>query len=100
LRSPPFQFEILHGRRRRNRVERHIDHGTDPSRRGGLGTGGEPFPVGSARLVEVDVSADEAATAGFGAFITKQLTAWDALDKTRKDEFVSDVIPPNGPPDR
>jgi hypothetical protein len=44
----------------RPRVERHVDEGGDPAERGRLRRGGEPLPLGPARLVDEHVRVDEA----------------------------------------
>jgi len=44
---------------RRDAVERHVDHCRDPARRRGGCGGDEPFPLGAAGLVDVDVTVDQ-----------------------------------------
>jgi hypothetical protein len=51
---------VVGGRRRRNRVQRHVDDGGDASRDGGLRGREEPFPLRAARLVDVHVGVDDA----------------------------------------
>ncbi len=41
-------------------VERHVAHGRDPAGRRGSCAGDKAFPIGPARLVEVDVAVDHA----------------------------------------
>ena len=46
-------------RRHRRGVERHVDDGGDAARRGRARRGVEAFPLGAARLVDVDVRVDQ-----------------------------------------
>jgi hypothetical protein len=48
------------GRRRRDRVERHVHQGGDPAGRGRAGGGREPLPLGPTGLVAVHVRVDQA----------------------------------------
>jgi hypothetical protein len=53
------ELECSDGRRRRQRVERHVDDGGDPARRGRARGGGKSFPLRAPRLVHVHVRVDE-----------------------------------------
>ena len=59
-RRRPLRLERRRGRRRGHAVERHVDDRRDAAGRGRARRGIEPFPVGAARLVDVDVRVDDA----------------------------------------
>ena len=56
----PLGLERRDRRRRRNAVERHVDERRDAAGGGGERRRLESFPVGAARIVDVDVRVDEA----------------------------------------
>jgi hypothetical protein len=53
-------FQAGHGRRRRDRVERHVDDGGDAAGRRRPRGAGEALPLGAARLVDMHVAVDQA----------------------------------------
>ena len=54
------ELEVLHRGGGRDGVQRHVDDGGHAAGRGGPGGGGEAFPFGAARLVDVDVGVHQA----------------------------------------
>jgi hypothetical protein len=80
-------------------IERHVAHRRDSGRRGGRGTSDEAFPLGSARLVKVDMGVDnpgqDVQTSGV-EHVVRSLTVTrlqDGLDSAVLDEQVG---APNG----
>ena len=58
--APRFASSPSHGRRRRNAVERHVDERRHAAGGGRARRVLEAFPLGAARIVDVDVRVDEA----------------------------------------
>jgi hypothetical protein len=58
-RGLAFDFESVGVDGGRDAVERHVDDRGNPSGGGGPGRAGEPFPLGAAGFVDVDVGVDE-----------------------------------------
>ncbi len=59
-RSGALLLQAVDGGRRRNAIERHVHEGRDSPCRGSTRGVLESFPVGPARIVDVDVCVDEA----------------------------------------
>ena len=60
VRRLPFHVQRVDGRRRRDRVEGHVDDRGDAAGDGGPRRGGEALPLGAPGLVDVHVAVDQA----------------------------------------
>ena len=77
LGSVHLDVEVFHSSGRRDSVKRHVDHCSDTTKRSGTGAGPEALPFCSPRLVEVDVSVNQARKQNVGRVVG----VWRAFGK-------------------